>query len=78
MMQPLTLREFGVYKLPDGREFVVGRREGHGYSLFTPVAWRGNGRAEYYVQEEDGRLLSKGTPTRWRVQDLIDTGANAH
>ncbi len=76
MMQLLTLRESGIYKLPDDREFVVERRDKYGYSLFTPQAWRSNGRADYYIHA-DGRLLSKGTTTRWRLCDLTDTGLTA-
>ncbi|HEY0406306.1 MAG TPA: hypothetical protein VGC89_11295 [Pyrinomonadaceae bacterium] len=70
------MRLRGIYTLPDGREFVVGTIDEHGLSLFSPPAWLSSGVAEYRVHR-DGRLLSKGTPTRWRVADLNDTGQTA-
>ena len=72
-MSRITLREFGVYALPDRREFIVrlsGRNE---YSLHTSQTRNGFGIANYRINSE-GRVLSKGTPTRWRAADLIDTG----
>lgn len=72
-MSRTNLREYGVYALPDKREFIVrlsGRNE---YSLYNPQTRNGFGMAEYRVSSE-GRVLSKGTPTRWRAADLIDTG----
>ena len=72
-MQHLKLKEHGVYRLPDRRELIVGRMDARGYSLYSPQAWKSRGMAEYRVHS-DGRLLSKGIPTRWRVEDLSDTG----
>ncbi|MDT5060501.1 MAG: hypothetical protein QOH63_960 [Acidobacteriota bacterium] len=72
-MSRITLREYGVYALPDRREFVVrlsGRNE---YSLYPSLTRNGFRMAEYRINSE-GRVLSKGTPTRWRAADLIDTG----
>lgn len=70
------LRELGIYRLPDGREFVVSTLFHDGCSLYTPHAWATYGLAEYWV-DSGGRLLRMGDPTRWRVHDLIDTGKTA-
>lgn len=72
-MHRMILKEQGVYRLPDRRELIVGRIDTRGYSLYSPQAWKNRGIAEYRVHE-DGRLLSKGIPTRWRIEDLTDTG----
>jgi hypothetical protein len=72
--RPLRLRELGVYRLPDGREFIVSTLYNDGYcSLYPRHAWDTFGNAEFWVSP-NGRLLSRGAPTRWRVQDLTDTG----
>ena len=70
--QELFLRELGVYSLPDGREFVAQATGAEGYSLYTLQAWKTFGMAEYRIHA-DGRILSKGTPTKWSVEDLRDT-----
>jgi hypothetical protein len=31
----------------------------------------------FFLTCQPGRLLSKGTPTRWRIADLTDTGRTA-
>lgn len=67
-------RELGVYRLPDGREYVLcGGPDKNLYLLFTPQAWEGGGHSEYLIRAE-GKILSKGIPTRWTVEDLADTG----
>jgi hypothetical protein len=71
--QQFFLRELGVYALPDGREFVAHAAGEAGYSLYTPRAWKTYGMAEYRVHP-DGKILSKGIPTRWSAEDLKDTG----
>ena len=70
------LRELGVYALPDGREFVVSTIYHDGCSLYAPRAWETFGLAEYWVDRE-GRLLHRGVPSVWKVQDLNDTGRTA-
>lgn len=70
------LRELGVYALPDGREFVVSTIYHDGCSLYTPHAWETFGTAEYWVDRE-GRLLHRGVPSIWKMQDLSDTGRTA-
>lgn len=75
-MIKIELRERGVYALPDHREFIVSARGGMGYSLFSSQTWGRLNIAEYRL-DRDGRILSKGIPTRWRVADLRDTGRTA-
>lgn len=68
-----NLRERGVYRLPDKREFVVCTNPNKAYILFPLSAWHYRGCAEYFIRN-DGRFLSKGLPTRWSIKDLTDTG----
>lgn len=75
-MTKIKLREGGLYALPDGREFILSARGGSGYSLFTAQAGERFISAQYRLDIE-GRILSKGLPTRWRVTDLRDTGRTA-
>jgi hypothetical protein len=72
-MLEIKLRESGIYTLPDGRELIVSRISKQGCSLCTLQTWKSYGIAEYRIHQ-DGRLLSKGIPTRWRIEDLKDTG----
>ena len=67
------LRELGLYRLPDGREYVVSTLYSDGFSLYRRETWESFGNAEYWVNEE-GRILRHGVPTKWTVQDLEDTG----
>jgi hypothetical protein len=76
-MQTIELRERGIYKLPDQREFVVCHSvDGSGYLLYNLDAWRRYGMAEYRAQV-NGRILCRGLITRWRLEDLRDTGGTA-
>jgi len=67
------LRELGVYALPDGREYVVSTLYADGCALYSKRSWDEFGGAEYWA-DRYGRLISHGEPTRWRVEDLMDTG----
>lgn len=76
-MQAIELRERGIYRLPDQREFVIcSSGDGAGYLLYNLEAWRRYGIADYRAQV-NGRILSKGLVTRWRLEDLKDTGRTA-
>jgi hypothetical protein len=75
-MGRIKLRECGIYALPDKREFVVRGCGRDGYTLYSNQAWKASGSSEYRLTAE-GRLLSKGLPTRWRIGDLTDTGRTA-
>lgn len=71
------LRELGIYRLPDGREFVAcSSSDQDGFLLFTPEAWDSGGYSEYRIST-DGKLLSRGVPTRWTIDNLSDTGRTA-
>lgn len=69
----LKLRELGIYRLADGREFIVSTLYNDGCCLYSNHAWQAFGTAEFWVNA-DGRLISKGVPTCFGVQDLTDTG----
>ena len=70
------LREQGIYLLPDGREFVAHAVFRGGYVLYAPGAWEFFG-PHLYESDNSGRLLLRGRPTYWRVEDLIDTTRTA-
>jgi hypothetical protein len=72
-MRVIKLKERGVYTLPDGRELIASRISNLGCCLYSPQTWKNYGIAEYRIHS-DGRLMSKGVPTRWRIEDLKDTG----
>ncbi|HEY0005124.1 MAG TPA: hypothetical protein VGB17_09980 [Pyrinomonadaceae bacterium] len=75
--QVIELREGGIYRLPDQREFVVCRAaDDAGYLFYNLGTWRRYGLAEYRSQV-NGRILSRGYVTRWRLEDLTDTGRTA-
>ena len=76
LMTEIELRECGLYAFPDERKFIVSASGGSGYSLFTPQSWARINSAEYRL-DRNGRILSKGLPTRWRVTDRRDTGRTA-
>jgi hypothetical protein len=72
-IKPRRLRELGVYELPDGGQYVVSTLYSDGCALYPVRAWGSYGNAEFWANKE-GRLLSRGVPTRWSVRDLQDTG----
>lgn len=71
--RPQSLRELGIYELPDGQQYVVSTLYADGCSLYPLHAWGNYGNAEFWASK-DGRLLRGGIPTRWSVRDLKDTG----
>ncbi|HXM51147.1 MAG TPA: hypothetical protein VN956_25100 [Pyrinomonadaceae bacterium] len=71
------LRERGLYRLPDGGEFVVGiAARGGGYELYDPQIFKRHGLPDYQIDAQ-GRLNQMGQSTRWSAEDLIDTGRTA-
>lgn len=72
-----ALREQGIYILPDGREFVAHAVFRGSYVLYTLGAWEFFG-LHTYESNNSGRLLLRGQPTFWRVEDLTDTARTAH
>ena len=75
-MQNINLRERGIYLLPDGREFVAHVAFRGSYVLYTLGAWEFFG-LHMYESDYSGRLLLRGKPTYWRVEDLSDTTRTA-
>ncbi|HEX8148624.1 MAG TPA: hypothetical protein VF591_15695 [Pyrinomonadaceae bacterium] len=69
-------RELGIYELPDGRKFVASTLHRDGCALYPVRTWEAFGNAEYWLSK-DGRILSRGIPTRWSILDLKDTGDTA-
>ena len=70
-------RELGIYELPDGRKFVASTLHKEGCGLYPVTSWGAYGNVEYWL-DRDGRILSRGIPTRWNFHDLKDTGESAH
>jgi hypothetical protein len=70
------LRELGVYTLPDGSEYVASTIYAEGCCLYTPPSWGLFAGATLRVDKQ-GRFLRRGSPTRWNVDDLRDTGRTA-
>ncbi len=76
-MNEISLKKDGVYRLPDGREFIAGAGYGGTYGLFSQRAWDGFGSPELRVLR-DGRIHAEGNvQTRLSVRDLTDTGKRA-
>ena len=71
------LRDRGLYRLPDGGEFVASiAPRGVGYELYDPQVFKRYGLPDYQIDAE-GRLNRMGESTRWLAEDLIDTGQTA-
>ena len=71
----MSLREQGIYCLPNGRELVVRERT-NGGSEFRLSGW-GHFEASEYVVNDSGRILAQGKLTAWDIKDLTDTGRTA-
>lgn len=71
----MELINHGIYRLPDGREFLVRAGQLRTYALHDLRL--GVASAPVYLVDGSGQLLSWGRPTRWRVSDLSDTGSRA-
>lgn len=65
------LKDHALYVLPDGRRFIVCENGTGEYVLFTPESWEQKGRAEYRINQS-GRIISRGAPTRWRIEELVE------
>ena len=72
----MTLREQGIYALPNGNELVVDRKHEHGPVLYRLRSWDRFETSEFEINEA-GRLLSQGRLTAWDITNLKDTGRNA-
>jgi hypothetical protein len=71
------LRERGIYKLPDGREFVIHAIFRGNYVLYTPAAWESFGRYTF-DSNKVGQICLDGQTTCWNIKSLVDTNQTAH
>ena len=68
------LRDFGVYRLPDGTE-VVAVPEVDGCHLYRLDGWPGNSRrVGDYIVYRSGLIRRGGELTGWHSMDIKDTG----
>jgi len=77
MLSLSSMREGGVYLLPDGEKLIATADHRGGYFLYSPPVWdafSGWGPAEYDVMPEGPIVTCEGRRTSWRVDDLVDTG----
>ena len=77
MLSLSSMREGGVYALPDGRRLIATHDHRGGYFLYAPQVWsdfQGWGPAEYDVMPEGPIVTCKGERTPWNINDLTDTG----
>jgi hypothetical protein len=72
----MSLRERGIYRLPNGRELVVLRKYENDRNKYALSGWGRFELTEYQVNEE-GRLICQGRLTAWDVTSLSDTGQTA-
>lgn len=68
----MDLRDYGIYALPNQREFLVRVGPGRAYLLHDPRL--GVAHPPVYLIDGSGQLLSWGKQTPWRIDDLRDTG----
>jgi hypothetical protein len=72
----MSLREGGIYCLPNGKELLVLPKNGHDSRRLKLRGWERFEMSEYELSES-GRLLSEGKLTAWDVGSLKDTGRTA-
>jgi hypothetical protein len=72
----MSLRERGIYCLPNGRELVVLDRHENGRVVYRLGGWERFEMTEYEVNDE-GRLVCEGKLTAWDIDNLSDTGRTA-
>jgi hypothetical protein len=72
----MTLRQRGIYQLPNGRELIALPRHERGQVSFVLCGWEQFEMSEYEVNQA-GRLLTQGKLTAWDVTQLRDTGRTA-
>ena len=69
----MTLREGGIYVLPNGKELVVSGPGNAPGILFRLRELDQFGTTEYEVNDS-GRLMTEGKLTAWDLHQLQDTG----
>jgi hypothetical protein len=73
-----TLRQGGLYLLPDGTEAIVSVGRGDSYLLYHPKVWKVGAwvisMPIIFEIRTSGQLFTgTGQPTSWTIDDLIDT-----
>ena len=68
-----SLRDRGVYRLPDGKEYVAACSVSGVFFLFD-CSMVAEPRPVFEVTEEGGVARRFGSGPEWRVEDLSDTG----
>jgi hypothetical protein len=82
------LKEHGIYAFPDGTQVVACGHETRGPLLYYLKDWKLYGGSEVVAErnapafrlletDDAGRILMYGYPTRWTIEDLVDTGCVA-
>lgn len=70
------MRERGIYRVPDGTEYVASKGPDGSYFLFELSRWTNHGAVSLRVNDE-GSVSRHGQPTNMRVEDFEDTGRTA-
>ncbi|HEV2912781.1 MAG TPA: hypothetical protein VGX92_05635 [Pyrinomonadaceae bacterium] len=81
----VPLKEQGIYAFPDGTQVVACAGDGRGLVLYYLRDWKLYGAKEVLAERNaaafrlleanpTGSILIYGYPTRWTVEDLVDTG----
>jgi hypothetical protein len=68
------IRNYGVYRLPDGTEIVAKRQINDELFLYSQENYDNDGEAEYRLENYD--LLKNGNLTGWTIRDMRYTGRN--
>ncbi len=66
------LRERGIYKTPDGRQFVACAGILGNYLLYSLHG--GTSVLPAFAVDMTGRVVAATQPTRWLADELMDTG----
>jgi len=70
------VRNFGIYRLPDGTEIVAKYQINGNLEFYTLENYEKDGQAEYRL-DDHYNLLKNGQPTDWRLHDKPWTGRDA-
>jgi hypothetical protein len=70
------MRERGIYRVPDGEEYVAIKGPDAMFFLFRLESWFKHGAVDLRVNA-NGTISRKGATTLWKVGDFEDTGRTA-
>jgi hypothetical protein len=68
----MKLKNLAIYSL-GGKELIAEAEPGAKYRLYPTQLWNQFRSSEYLVNR-DGRLLIKGQPSGFSIEQLVDTG----